>query len=254
METSSENEFTNCNRFKLRWFTPKIEVPLCGHATLASAAALIECAGNTAETLFFETKSGELSVQRVEKGKLAMSLPLIEAVPVGFISREFAQHAWDIAAAGNLEPAYISQLFYDPTLRYLIFRYSMLMGRQHFESIQPDFKAMKDAHTDGQLVGVIITTQVIGQEHDGRSELYDFYSRFFGPWAGIEEDPVTGSSYSILGPYWGNSENLNKTKLKARQCSARGGDVDVQVDREAKRVVVSGGAVVVIRGELLLDL
>jgi PhzF family phenazine biosynthesis protein len=254
-ENSSANEFKDCNRFKLRWFTPEIEVPLCGHATLASAAALFECAGNTSETLFFETKSGELAVQRVAAAegnkdslKIAMDLPLIDAVPVESISKEFAENAWVVAKAANFtDPRSISEIHYAPSLRYLVIVYQDNMTRQLFESINPDIKAMQAAHTDGKLVGVIITAGDATPMKDNP----DFNSRFFGPWAGIDEDPVTGSAHSILGPYW--SDNLGKTELKARQCSKRGGDLDVRVDREAGRVVVSGGAVVVIRGELSLD-
>ncbi len=263
-----KDEFKSCNRFKLRWFTPKIEVPLCGHATLASAAALFECAGNTFDTLLFETKSGELSVQRVaateenESLKLAMSLPLLKPVEAEPYSKDFSQDSPLVAAAlagtvSGCSPAHahidnyaeILEVLYEPTLKYLVIVINNLMTQQQVENLKPDIKAMHAAHTEGKLVGVIITASgFVGIKPDAK---HDFYSRFFGPWAGIDEDPVTGSAHSVLGPYW--ADDCDTKELKARQCSKRGGELGVSVDKERERVVVSGGAVVVIRGELMLN-
>jgi PhzF family phenazine biosynthesis protein len=277
-EHNSENEFKCCDRFNLRWFTPKIEVPLCGHATLASAAALFDCAGNTAKTLFFDTLSGELAVERVaEKGngtadslKLAMNLPLLKPVPAESVSEDFTKSSHLIAAALGESDSYVSylrfpnqparkgrsavilpieEIVYDPTLRYLVIVFDKSITQNYIEDLTPDIKEMYEDHDDGELVGVILTGAAAATTNSTLQ--HDFYSRFFGPWAGIDEDPVTGSAHSVLGPYW--AEKLGKTKLKARQCSQRGGELDLTVDWEAKRVVVAGGAVVVIRGELLLD-
>lgn len=262
-ENSPDNEFKCSNRFKLRWFTPEIEVPLCGHATLASAAALFECAGNTAETVFFETLSGELAVERVaEQGngtdslKLAMNLPLLQPVPAESISRDFLKDSPLVAAALGKSSLYIidngliEEIVYDPSLRYLVIVLDGLMTQTHIENVKPDVKAMHTAHTEGKLVGIILTGAAATPNSNSTIQ-HHFYSRFFGPWAGIDEDPVTGSAHSVLGPYW--ADRLGRTELKARQCSKRGGELDVTVERKAGRVVVSGGAVVVIRGELLLD-
>jgi len=258
-ENNPEKEFKICNRFALRWFTPKIEVPLCGHATLASAAALFDCAGNTAKTLYFDTKSGELAVERVDEKnngtdtlKLAMSLPLLKPVPAESIPQDFTKDSPLVEAALGksrsyiIEKDYIKEIVYDPALRYLIIAFDGPITQSYIESLKPDVKAMDAAHTEGKLVGVILTGAA-----ESNSLHHDFFSRFFGPWVGIDEDPVTGSAHSVLGPYW--AEKLGKTELKARQCSQRGGELDLTVDWEAKRVVVAGGAVVVIRGELLLD-
>ena len=241
-----------------------MEVPLCGHATLASAAALFQCAGNTANTIFFETLSGELAVDRLisneednnrDSLKLAMKLPLLAPVEAESISPDFFKDSLLVQAAIdnlNSENSLIEDIVYDPTLRYLVIVLKEKMTQAQFEAIQPRIKAMHAAHTDGKVVGVILTAAAAAAAPSSESTIqHDFYTRFFGPWAGIDEDPVTGSAHSVLGPYW--ADKLGKTELKARQCSRRGGELEVSVDREADRVWVRGGAVVVIRGELFLD-
>lgn len=137
----------------------------------------------------------------------------------------------------------VDEILYCETLKYLV----IVLQRQEeasmaaFAGLKPDVAMMHRAHSDGQLVGVIVTLQ-----GDGKSP-HDFYSRFFGPWAGIEEDPVTGSAHSVLGPYW--AERLGKGTLKARQCSKRGGELLVEVGGD-RTVEITGSATIVIEGQL----
>ncbi|PRW58925.1 phenazine biosynthesis-like domain-containing [Chlorella sorokiniana] len=249
--TDGSSDFSTCTRFRLRWFTPAIEVPLCGHATLASAAALFFGQRNPARQLAFDTLSGELVVKRQAAGAgdggeggaaaelLSMDLPLIqataEAVPPGM-------DAVVQASVGDLP---LDALLYDSQLRYLliVLRDEGPATREAFLSLQPNNAQLGAAHTGGQLVGVIVSMAGDGSPHD-------FLSRFFAPWAGIEEDPATGSAHAVLGPYW--AQRLGKQRMAARQCSKRGAELLVEVRAEEGRVVVSGSAVTVLQGQLLL--
>ena len=256
VELGSDNDvsdtFATATSFRLRWFTPTIEVPLCGHATLAAAAALFDGAGNTASQLRFATLSGELRVSRhAATGELCMDLPLLEAQPE-LPSPDFAPGSALVAAALQGAAAAgvaLDEILYECSLRYLVIvlkpsdTSQNCVPRAVFEALQPDVGAMHAAHKNGGLlVGVILTTA----GGDG----YDFLSRFFGPWAGIDEDPVTGSAHSVLGPLWARKLGRTDGKLAARQCSRRGGELGVEV--AGGRVTVRGQAVMVVRGELLL--
>ena len=103
--------------------------------------------------------------------------------------------------------------------------------------------AIDQSETSFPVRGVIVTTK-------GDGENYDFYSRYFAPWVGIDEDPVTGSAHTVLGPYW--SEKLGRKKLKARQCSPRGGDILVAIPGDGKRVHLTGAARVFSVGDLFV--
>ena len=272
---ASERNFSECSRFNLRWFTPSMEVPLCGHATLAAAAAIFACANNPAPCLYFETLSGELSVRRdtsseSSKLRLEMDLPLLLTQPATPVSQDFNLNSPLLAAVLGTEGSTrldVEEIVYEPNLRYLVVLLQKEMTVTEFELLEPNIRAMHGAHTSGQLAGLVITAKcanidttsanisVSASSNDSEATEsceYDFLSRFFGPWAGIDEDPVTGSAHSILGPYW--ARRLGKKALTARQCSCRGGDLSLLVKEESKRVVVSGGALIVIRGEFLLYL
>lgn len=142
------------------------------------------------------------------------------------------------AAVGELP---VAEVLYCEPLKYLVIvlQKEPEATQAAFEGMSPDIQRLFKAHGAGGLVGVIVTLR-------GDGETHDFYSRFFGPWAGIDEDPVTGSAHSVLGPYWAGV--LGKKSLKARQCSKRGGELAVEVKED--KVEVTGGAVVVVKGQL----
>lgn len=185
----------------------------------------------------------------------------------------------------------VQEVQYAEQLRYLliVLQGQGEQTRQAFLALQPNNQQLGDAHTGEQLVGVIVTMAgrlhsrgcigpsacaappacckygaallalrckasppnllpVLGPAGDGAP--HHFLSRFFAPWAGIAEDPVTGSAHSVLGPYW--AAQLGRQQLAARQCSARGGELKVEVRAGEGRVVVSGSAVVVMQGRLLI--
>lgn len=204
--------------FSLRWFTPAVEVDLCGHATLASAYWMIESgwAGDR-EILRFQTKSGELRVQIID-GKLKMDFPLIPTIPDShpkFGSELFGNR---VMHAAQLKRNWIFELENELAVREFV----------------PDFDEISK-HSD---LGWVITAP-----GDGK---YDIVSRFFGPNVGIPEDPVTGFVHCALVDYW--NQRTGKTQFRAFQASKRGGELFLE--KHDDRVLISGNAVKVLVGTL----
>ena len=206
--------------FDLRWFTPAIEVDLCGHATLASAHVLWE-EGHLppGEPAVFHTRSGRLSAE-LRNGWIEMDFPAEPAEP--------ASVPEGLAAALGTAPAYVGRNRFD----YLI----EVDTQATVERLTPDYSRLAGIDTRGVIVTARADTQDI-----------DFVSRFFAPRTGIDEDPVTGSAHCCLGPYW--QSRLGRDTFTALQVSERRGLVKVTV--RDKRVILSGQAVTVLRGELL---
>ena len=207
--------------FELRWFTPAVEVDLCGHATLASAHVLWEAGWiGPEQPARFRTRSGLLTCVRQQGGWIEMDFP---AKPVTAAD----------APEGLLESLGVKALSVDNNrMDYLVEVESADVLRR----VEPDFRRLKSVRTRG----VIVTSR----SDDPR---YDFLSRFFAPAAGVDEDPVTGSAHCCLGPYW--AAKLGKADLVAYQASARGGVVKMGVRGE--RVGLGGQAVTVLRGEVV---
>jgi len=207
--------------YRLRWFTPAVEVDLCGHATLATAHVLWQ-EGLLApeQEARFETRSGLLTARR-QGDWIALDFP---AKPL-----ETAEPPRSLLAALGLSGArYIGKNRTD----YLI----EVEAESVVRGLQPDFAALKLA----PLRGAIVTSR-------SSQAPYDFVSRFFAPAVGVNEDPVTGSAHCALTPYW--SAQLNKTEMLAYQASARGGVLRVRC--EGKRVILAGQAVTLFKGDLL---
>jgi PhzF family phenazine biosynthesis protein len=207
--------------YNLRWLTPAVEVDLCGHATVASAHVLWEDghlpAGQQAR---FHTRSGLLTADRrgdwIELDFPAKVAVRTEAPP-------------DLLAAlGVAQAGYVGRNAFD----YLV----EVDSEETLRGLAPDHTLLKKV----AVRGVIVTARSATPE-------FDFVSRFFAPGSGIDEDPVTGSSHTALGPYWG--ERLGKTEFTAYQASARGGVVRVRLAGD--RVILGGQAVTVMTGELL---
>jgi predicted PhzF superfamily epimerase YddE/YHI9 len=206
--------------FELRWFTPAVEVDLCGHATLASAHVLWESGRlPAAEAARFHTRSGLLTAAR--RGDwIEMDFPATPEEP--------ATPPPGLIEGLGIAPRYVGKSRFD----YLV----ELDGEPAVRGLRPDFGRLKGVAARG----VIATSRASDAS-------YDFVSRFFAPASGIDEDPVTGSAHSCLAPFW--SRRLGKDSLRARQISARGGVLEVRV--EGDRVFIAGQAVTVLRGELL---
>lgn len=212
--------------WSLRWFTPSIEVDLCGHATLASAHALWE-SGNAdpASSLAFDTRSGRLAASRTADGAIELDFPAEPAAP--------SPAPPDVLAALGAR-AGVARWTGRNRFDFLV----ELADEAAVRAVAPDFPAL--ARACGKARGVIVTAR---SGEPGR----DFVSRYFAPAAGIDEDPVTGSAHCCLGPFW--SERLGKRELVGFQASKRGGFVSVRVGPD--RVALGGRAVTVSRGELV---
>lgn len=201
--------------YRLRWFTPSVEVELCGHATLASAWVLFNALGEPRETLRFFTRSGELRVSRAGEA-LAMDFPAKHPEPV-------AEPDAVLAALG-LASADVQMT--DDILVAVDDEASVV-------ALAPDLRAL--AALPGR--GVVVTAP--GRE-------FDIVSRWFGPKVGVDEDPVTGSAHTSLAPYW--SRRLGKRRLTARQGGRRQGELVCEVDGE--RVVLTGQVVPYLTGTI----
>lgn len=207
--------------WSLRWFSPSVELALCGHGTLASAHALREYAGLTDnETVHFMTRAGRLTASYTGEW-IELNFPAISIEPV-----EVHQNLSDALGA---RPQFAGRGSLDLLVE--------LQDEETVRHLQPDLAALKAA-TPG-VRGIIVTSKAEGQA-------YDFVSRFFAPATGIAEDPVTGSAHCCLGPFWGG--RLGKNELVGYQASKRGGTVRVRLDGE--RAYLSGRAVTLTRGEL----
>jgi PhzF family phenazine biosynthesis protein len=211
--------------FDLRWFTPTIEVPLCGHATLASAHALWETGRLAAgEVARFFTMSGWLTASRSGE-EIELDFPAISSEKAELpqpLAKALGLDATDVICnrARNKQPA-----------KFLL----ELKSEESVRGLKPDFEFLR-GNVDS---GVIITAR--------SSSNYDFVSRYFAGSAGVDEDPVTGSAHCMLAPYW--AAKLGKTEMRAYQVSARGGEVNVRVLGD--RVGLGGRAVTVLRGSLI---
>ena len=204
--------------YQLRWFTPAMEVDLCGHATLASAHALWESGHLPPDAQArFHTRSGLLTAQR-NGDWIEMDFPAKPEQP--------APAPDGLAEGLGASPKYVGKNAFD----YIV----ELDSEDTVRRLQPNFALLEKI----PVRGVIVTS---------RAADYDFISRFFAPAAGINEDPVTGSAHCCLGPFW--RARLNKTEFIAYQASARGGVVRVRLAGD--RVLLGGQAVTVLRGDLL---
>jgi PhzF family phenazine biosynthesis protein len=214
LEERSDGSYT------LRWFTPAVEVDLCGHATLASAHILWEtgelAAGQKAR---FHTRSGILSA--VKQGEwIEMDFPAEPEKP--------SDAPDELLGALAVKPLYTGRNRFD----YLV----EVDHEDVVRALNPDMTRLKKVETRG----VIVTSR-------SRSAGYDFVSRFFAPAVGVDEDPVTGSAHCCLGPYWGGK--LGRKSLRAYQASSRGGTLRVGLKDD--RVLIGGQAVTVLRADLL---
>lgn len=205
--------------FRLRWFTPAVEVDLCGHATLAAASVLLSQEGAGDSVRFF-SRSGELTVTS-QDGKFTLDFPQVTpsriAAPQGLLSALGLEE-------GTGETWQASDLIV------------VIDDEAQLDTLKPDFAALNTFNTRG----VVVTAA---------SRTFDFRSRWFGPQVGVNEDPVTGSAHTFLAPLW--SEKLAKKTLHAQQGGSRKGELICHI-KDNGRVALSGAACRVIEGTFLL--
>lgn len=213
--------------FSLRWFTPKVEVPLCGHATLASAAVLFNEQNLPTDEITFETLSGKLLAKK-DKDGILLNFPSNPPEPIQ--PPEELLNVLGILEYENIENSKSAG-------KLLIH----LKDESSVRNVRPDFKLMKSLPIYEGIIGIIVTSP--------GNPPFDFISRFFAPWVGVDEDPVTGSAHTVLTPYW--AKLLGKTEMLAYQASSRGGKLIVRLESN-DRVSLIGNSVTVFKGELVL--
>ena len=202
--------------FRLRWFTPTVEVDLCGHATLASAFVLFTALGWQADKLRFASASGKLTAIQAEDGMITLDFPVR-------------------AGADMPVPDGLAAAIGRPVIgfRRAVMNMAILESEAAVRMAQPDLDYIRQLDGDG----LIITAA---------GDSSDCASRYFAPNSGIDEDPVTGSAHCTIAPYW--AEKLGKTVLAARQVSKRGGDIRCELAGD--RVLISGHACLYSSGQL----
>lgn len=202
---------------RLRWFTPTTEVDLCGHATLASAHVLFEHLGYKNEVIRFDSNSGELKIRKEGK-RIVMDFPASKLKEI--IAPQFLKTAIGVPA---------QELYGDTDYLYVVETAAQV------RNLKPDIRELEKA----DVRGIIVTAP---------GDNVDFVSRFFAPAAGVDEDPVTGSTHTMLTPYW--SRRYGKNELVGRQVSRRGGTV--YCENKDGRVELGGTACTFLQGEVAI--
>jgi PhzF family phenazine biosynthesis protein len=212
-------------RFRLRWFTPVVEVDLCGHATLAAAHVLWSEIGRPrTELISFDTRSGRLACKR-DGERIRLDFPRLEVEPAD-------------APSGLLDALGLEGAAVNSVHRTRFDWFVEVVGEQVVRGLKPDFAGLARV----KARGTIVTAPADGTDAD-------FVSRFFAPASGVDEDPVTGSAHCALAPFWAG--RLGRLQLVGVQLSARGGTVHVELAGD--RVLLGGRAVTVVRGTLECD-
>ena len=200
---------------RLRWFTPQVEVDLCGHATLAAGFAIMQLLEPGRREVLFQSRSGPLTVRRAGD-ELELDFPVVPS------------------RRGEIPDLLVRGLGVAPVeMHYGMDLMAVLEDEGQVKALHPDFQLLSQLETRG----IIVTAP--GRE-------VDFVSRFFAPRVGIAEDPVTGSAHCMLAPYW--AERLGKREMRARQLSRRGGEISCRL--EGERVLLGGRAVLYLSGEI----
>ncbi|MBN1300149.1 MAG: PhzF family phenazine biosynthesis protein [Melioribacteraceae bacterium] len=204
------------NAYHIRWFTPSVEVPLCGHATLATSYVIYNFIDPYAQQITFESRSGQLIISR-DNSIIHLNFP--ENIP------DKTDPPKILLDAMGIDP--VEVLLNKSFL-------AILADEDQVRQMKPDFTLLSKLKEDGLIISA-------------KGKSYDFVSRYFVPNAGIDEDPVTGYAHTLLTPYW--SKKLGKSDLRAYQASERGGEVFVR-DLKNGRVQISGKAVLYMKGEI----
>jgi PhzF family phenazine biosynthesis protein len=213
------------NNYFIRYFSPKMEIPLCGHATLASAKVLFE--NSDLNEIQFKTFHNIALNAKKEGTKICMEFPLYKTEKVSVNSKM-------LKALGISK---VENCVFNEENQILVLEIS---DAETLKNLNPDFLALKNSNK--KILGVTVTAV-------STEDKFDFHSRFFWPWSGSNEDPVTGVAHTILANYW--SKKLHKTTLKAFQSSQRTGVLELHL-LENNRLLIKGNAVIVFKGNLVI--
>ena len=224
---------TGPGSYDLRWFTPISEVDLCGHATLASADVIFRFLDPALNEVRFQTRSGELRVTRGKDGRNAMAMPASASKP--------------FSPPDGFAPA-LAKILGAPAPEEFHYAERGGAGTGALIGVWPAPEDIARLKPDTALEALLLTVKAgsLIATAPGGGAPYDFVSRFFAPYFGIPEDPVTGSAHTALAPFWAG--RLGKKKMRARQASARGGDILCTED--GARVVLEGSCALYLTGEI----
>ncbi|WP_315122151.1 PhzF family phenazine biosynthesis protein [uncultured Clostridium sp.] len=221
--TIDENSLKN-NEFDLRWFTPKVEVSMCGHGTLATAEVLFEEIGVEGNEIKFHTQSGVLVARKDEKG-IVLDFPVDEyevvEIPVELLKEIGIENC--------------KEAVYGKNTKKLILQ---VEKEEEVLKLTPNFEGMRNLNFHIDVKGVGVTT---------KAREYDFITRYFNPWAGINEDPVTGTVHTVLAKYW--EDKLGKKEFIAYQASDRGGEITIRIIENGRMEMVGKG-IIMLKGEI----
>tara|TARA_R110002051_G_scaffold275917_2_gene336885 strand:+ start:2376 stop:3194 length:819 start_codon:yes stop_codon:yes gene_type:complete len=223
-ETAFICKIDNQDKYSIRYFSPVMEIPLCGHATLASSKVLFEINPKIDAIHFKNIQNLDLMIKKYGK-KIEMEFPVYDTIPQN--APDELLNALGIETIINCE--------YNKETNILLLE---IKSSEQLENLSPDFEKLKQSHNS--INGVLITS--ISQKDD-----YDFESRYFWPWSGTNEDPVTGGTHTFLAKYWNN--RLNKKKMNSYQCSERTGFMEVELISENK-LLIKSEAQIILKGEL----
>ncbi|WOC40109.1 PhzF family phenazine biosynthesis protein [Polaribacter sp. HL-MS24] len=222
-ETAFIGELNENNEYPIRFFSPVMEIPLCGHATLASSKVLFEKNGQNSLT-FVNIQNLKLPIKRNEEF-IKMGFPIYETIP--------KEVPFELLKALGIEE--VSNSEYNAETKILLLE---IQSAELLKNLSPDFDKLKKSHKE--INGVVVTA------HSTKVE-FDFESRYFWPWSGTNEDPVTGGTHTFLAKYWG--KKLNKSKMNSFQCSERTGFMEVELLNE-KNMTIKSKAQIVLKGKL----
>ena len=206
----------------IRYFSPKMEIPLCGHATLAAAKVLFDTEGLT--KVSFRTFDGVELCSRQVEDRIEMEFPIYELQPASVPK----------ALLDALGVSRVEYSGYNAETKILMLEISTAA---ELAELQPDFNSLVASHDS--INGVLVTARA--------NDEFDFHSRYFWPWSGTNEDPATGGTHTFLAKYW--SEKLGKRRMHSFQASKRTGNLEVEIDAAGK-LLIRAGAVIVLEGRL----
>ena len=222
-ETAFMTPVVNSESISIRYFSPKMEIPLCGHATLASAKVIFDST-NLKHIEFINIQDIKIPVKPIND-QISIRFPVYDTVPCN------APEALLSALGLNK----VNNVAYNHETKILLIE---IDSTERLASISPDYEALYKSHDS--INGVLVTAK--------SDDKYDFHSRYFWPWSGTNEDPVTGGTHTFLAKYWSNK--LGKTKMKSFQSSSRSGFMDVEIKNDG--LLITGSAVIVFQGEFLI--
>lgn len=223
-ETAFLSPLDTPGTFAIRYFSPKMEIPLCGHATLASARVVFSTP-ELKEAHFINIQHLDLSAKEID-GQIVMEFPVYETQP--------ADAPPALLSALGIEA--VKNVVYNEETKILLLE---IADPEELASLDPDFSALHRSHNS--INGVLVTAP-------SHSDDYDFHSRYFWPWSGSNEDPVTGGTHTFLANYW--ASRLRKTKMKSFQSSKRTGFMDVEL--ADGKLLIESQAIIVFEGRLTI--